>query len=74
MDGYLTVGQVQRRFNISRETVRRWEGKQGFPKRVRLSTHPRGRCGFPIEEVDRWDAGRRDTRHESLPPYLAHTE
>jgi predicted DNA-binding transcriptional regulator AlpA len=68
MEGYLTVGQVQRRFNISRETVRRWEGLQGFPKRVRLSTHPRGRCGFPIDEIDAWDAGRRNSRQPDPPP------
>jgi len=68
MDGYFTVEQVQTRFNISRETVRRWEGKQGFPKRVRLSTHPRGRCGFPISEVDAWDLTRRNSRQLIPPP------
>jgi hypothetical protein len=67
MDGYMTVGQVQRRFNISRATVRRWEDEQGFPGRVRLSVHPRGRCGFPIDEVNAWDLARRISRHQDPP-------
>ena len=68
MDGYMTVGEVQKRFRISRETVRRWENTQGFPKRVRLSAHVRGRCGFPIEEVDAWDLVRRNSRQQDPPP------
>ena len=73
MDGYMTVGDVLKRFKISRETVRRWEKTQGFPKRVRLSTHPRGRCAFPISEVDKWDLSRRDARQLD-PPHDPHDE
>lgn len=61
MRGYYTVAQVCRMFNVSRTTIDRWED-QSFPKRVRLSTHPRGRCGFPIDEVDDWDKNRRQAR------------
>jgi predicted DNA-binding transcriptional regulator AlpA len=68
MNGYLTVCEVQKRFKIARETVRRWERDQGFPKRVRLSTHARGRCGFPIDEVDAWDLARRNSRQPDPPP------
>lgn len=63
MDGYLTVKEVCRRFKVTRSTIDRWErNKQGFPGRVRLSEHPKGRCGFPEAEVDAWDLERRNSR------------
>lgn len=61
-DGYYTVREVCARFNVSRETVRRWERDYWFPKRVRFSRHARGRCGFSIAEVNEWDAARRSAR------------
>jgi len=68
MDGHFTVEDVCRRFNVSRETIRRWERDQWFPKRVRLSRHARGRCGFPKVEIEVWDLARRAERGESPPP------
>jgi predicted DNA-binding transcriptional regulator AlpA len=61
---YYTVDDVCRMFNVVRETIRRWEKKQWFPLRARLSDHPRGRCGFPKAEVDAWDLARRQARGE----------
>jgi predicted DNA-binding transcriptional regulator AlpA len=68
MTGYYTVGEVCGKFKVSRETIRRWERKQWFPLRTRLSDHPRGRCGFPISEVEAWDLARRNARLESPSP------
>ena len=67
MDGYFTVEDVCKRFNVVRETIRRWEERGWFPKRVRLSQAARGRCGFPMAEVDAWDLSRRRARGEDLP-------
>jgi predicted DNA-binding transcriptional regulator AlpA len=61
MDGYYSVKDVCRKFNVSRETIRRWE-QHWFPKRVHFTCHARGRCGFPIAEVDAWDLARRQDR------------
>ena len=62
MDGYYTVAEVCRKLNVSRETIRRWEVQQWFPRRVHFTCHARGRCGFPIAEVDAWDLARRQVR------------
>jgi predicted DNA-binding transcriptional regulator AlpA len=59
---YLTVKEVCRRFKVSRETLRRWEKSRWFPVRVRLSQHPRGRCGFAKDEIDAWDFACRASR------------
>jgi predicted DNA-binding transcriptional regulator AlpA len=68
MSEYLTVANVCQRFNVARETIRRWERDQWFPQRVRLSQHARGRCGFPVAEVEAWDLDRRRQRADSPPP------
>ena len=57
MDGYYSVKDVCRRFNVSRETIRRWERDQGFPLRVRFTHHDRGRCGFHRTEVESVESG-----------------
>jgi transposase-like protein len=62
MEGYYTVKEVCRKFNVSRETVRRWEIQFWFPKRVHFTVAARGRCGFSIAEVDAWDSARRAER------------
>ena len=62
MDGYYTVADVCQKFNISRETIRRWEEKHWFPKRVHFTCDARGRHGFPIAEVDAWDVAQRQGR------------
>jgi predicted DNA-binding transcriptional regulator AlpA len=65
MDGYYTVKDVCRKFNVSRETIRRWEEKRWFPRRVHFTCDARGRCGFSIAEVDAWDLARRTERASS---------
>jgi len=65
MTGYYTVADVCGLFNVTRTTIKRWEDEQGFPKRVRLSSHPRGRCGHPRAEVDVWDEKRRGARQSA---------
>lgn len=67
MDGFLSVAEVCRLFNVSRETIRRWERDQGFPVRVRFSRHDRGRCGFHRTEVQAWIAVRSAARQDPLP-------
>ena len=63
MIGYYTVAEVRGFFNVSRATIDRWEAEQGFPKRVRLSNHPRGRCGFPKTKcIAAWSEERRGAR------------
>ena len=62
MDGYYSVKEVCRKFNVSRETIRRWEEQFWFPKRVHFTCAARGRCGFPTAEVDAWDLARRAER------------
>ena len=62
MDGYYTVADVCRKFNVSRETIRRWEEKLWFPRRVHFTCAARGRCGFPIAEVHAWDLDNRRRR------------
>ena len=62
MDGYYSVKDVCRRFNVSRETIRRWEEQRWFPMRVHFTCAARGRCGFPIAEVDAWDLALRQSR------------
>jgi predicted DNA-binding transcriptional regulator AlpA len=69
---YLTVKEVQKRFKISRETIRRWEKDRWFPKRVRLGPHPRSRCAFPVDEIDAWDLACRASRE--VPPPNPHDE
>jgi predicted DNA-binding transcriptional regulator AlpA len=67
MEGFYTVDEVATKLRISRQTVRRWEAKD-FPRRVRLSNHPRGRCGFPETEVDAWIEARKRLRSADPPP------
>jgi predicted DNA-binding transcriptional regulator AlpA len=61
-DGYYTVADVCEKFNVARETIRRWEEQKRFPKRVHFTCAARGRCGFPIAEVDAWDLANRRRR------------
>ena len=64
MDGFYTVKEVCQKLHIARETLRRWERDNWFPKRIRFSRHARGRVGFLMSEVDsrieaRWLASQR---------------
>ena len=59
MDGFYTVKEVCHRLHIARETLRRWERDNWFPKRIRFSRHARGRVGFLRSEVDAWIEARR---------------
>jgi predicted DNA-binding transcriptional regulator AlpA len=70
MDGYYTVKDVCRKLNVSRETIYRYEKRQWFPKRVHFTCHARGRCGFPVAEVDAWDLANRKRRDVGPPAAL----
>ena len=65
MTGFYTIAEVCAFFKVSRTTVGRWEDEQGFPRGVRLSNHPRGRCGFPRDEVEAWSEGRCRAREQT---------
>ena len=41
----------------------RLEAVGKFPKRLRLSDNPRGRCGYLEHEIQEWLAQRLKTRH-----------
>ena len=59
MDGFYTVKEVCKKLHVARETLRRWERDNWFPKRIRFSRHARGRVGFLKSEVDSWIEARR---------------
>jgi predicted DNA-binding transcriptional regulator AlpA len=59
MDGCYRVKDVCRLLLVSRETLRRWEKKGWFPKRVRFTRHERGRVGFLIADVNNWIEARK---------------
>ncbi len=58
MDGFYTVAEVCKLLHVSRETLRRWERDDWFPRRVRYTQHARGRCGYLKSAVDGWIAAR----------------
>jgi excisionase family DNA binding protein len=62
MDGFYTVNEVCRKLQVARETLRRWERDEWFPKRIRFSRHARGRVAFLKSEVDGWIAARSASR------------
>lgn len=60
----LSKKQVKEIVLFSYAHIERMEKAGRFPKRVRLSPHPRGRCGYVEAEVLAWLAARiaeRDT-------------
>jgi predicted DNA-binding transcriptional regulator AlpA len=62
MDGFYTVNEVCGKLQVARETLRRWERDEWFPKRIRFSRHARGRVAFLKSEVDGWIAARSASR------------
>jgi predicted DNA-binding transcriptional regulator AlpA len=58
MDGFYSIREVQGLVGVARETLRRWEAAGSFPRRRRLSDHPRGRCGYLRSEIDAWIGSR----------------
>ena len=50
----ISMKEVQRLTSYSRTHIGRLEDDGEFPKRVRLSPHPRGRMGFVEREVHNW--------------------
>ena len=54
----ISMKEVQRLTSYSRSHIARLEEADNFPKRVRLSQHPRGRMGFVEREVHDWIARR----------------
>lgn len=47
------------RLGVSREWLRRHEGKDGFPKSVKLAQGRGGATGFFASEIDAWLASRK---------------
>jgi predicted DNA-binding transcriptional regulator AlpA len=64
MDGFYSIKEAERLVGVKRETFRRWENDpySDFPRRRRLSRHPRGRCGYLRSELDAWIKGRPPRR------------
>jgi len=58
MDGFYSIKEVQGLVGVARETLRRWENAGSFPRRRRLSHHPRGRCGYLKSEIHGWIGSR----------------
>jgi len=58
MEGFYSIKEVMRLVGVARETLRRWENAGSFPRRRRLSGHPRGRCGYLKPEISAWIASR----------------
>ena len=50
----LSRGQVCDLTSLSKTEIDRREARGEFPKRVRLSKHPRGRCAYVETEVMRY--------------------
>ena len=61
----LSRAAVRDRVLYSFAHIARLEAQGQFPKRVRLSNHPRGRCGWLEEDIDRWLAARVKERDGS---------
>ena len=58
----LTKKQVKGLVGLSFAHVARLELVGAFPKRFRLTNHPRGRCGYLEHEVFAWIKARAATR------------
>ncbi len=49
---YLNTKQMQQRYGVARETLRRWERNGRIPKRLNPSGKPKGRRFWRIAEVE----------------------
>jgi predicted site-specific integrase-resolvase len=52
---YLSTKQMQQRYGVARETLRRWEKRGRIPKRKNPSGLPKGRRFWVIAEVEELD-------------------
>jgi predicted DNA-binding transcriptional regulator AlpA len=62
MTVFLSIKDVCRQLNVSRETLRRWEKTGWFPKRVSFTQHHRGRKGYLKSEISGWVEERQASR------------
>jgi prophage regulatory protein len=58
----LSKKQVKELVLYSNAHLARLEEANAFPKKVRLSQHPRGRCGYLEHEILAWLKERADAR------------
>lgn len=63
---YWKTGEVLAYFKISRETLRRWRKKRGFPEPIHFRDDGRDPAYYPIVEVLEWDRRRR-RGHQTRP-------
>lgn len=66
MRRFLTKKQVREITTLSFAEMARREEKGTFPRRERLSADPRGRVGYPEDEIEKWcdsPAGYRAESH-----------
>jgi prophage regulatory protein len=61
---FLSEAQVRQRVPISRISLRRWEGRGAFPKRVKLGDT---RVGWSESEIDEWIEARKAARDKTRP-------
>src|SRR5436305_13814255 len=62
MQAFYSIKEVCRLLHVSRETLRRWEQADWFPKRVSFTQHRRGRKGYLASEVHGWIEARQSSR------------
>jgi predicted site-specific integrase-resolvase len=52
---YFNTGQMQQRYGVARETIRRWEKDGQLPRRLNPSGKPKGRRFWLKSEVEEFD-------------------
>ena len=63
----LSRKQVRELVTLSYTDIDRKEAAGQFPKRVRLSAHPRGRCAYVYDEIQAWLRARIGERDRKSP-------
>ena len=61
----LSKKQVREIVGLSNTQIARMEKAGKFPPKVRLTEHPRGRCGYPESEIYAWVAEQISRRNRS---------
>ena len=62
MSGFFSKKQLREIVLLSATQISRLEGKQKFPKRVRLGLFRNSRVGWPKDEVNAWVQAKIDAR------------
>jgi len=62
MERLLSRKQVKEIVSLSLAHIDRLENEGKFPKRVRLTDHPRGRCAYVKSEIQDWVTDRAAKR------------